>query len=119
MDGASAGLACAPPSTNQTPTVAGRSDQYQKSWHGYFDSPHYQNKLSGLAAAASARGWYAVLPFGTAPVPTETCCPVDCDVECCTSGRGSSATPEESCAVVWCVNVQCMLKHASPRPLQV
>jgi hypothetical protein len=65
---------------------------------------------------ALARGWYAVLPFGTAPVPTETCCPADCDVECCTSGRGSSATPEESCAVVLYVNVQCMLTHASPAP---
>jgi hypothetical protein len=65
---------------------------------------------------ALARGWYVVLPFVTTPMPTETCCLVDCDVECCTSGHGSLATLGESCAVVLYVNAQCMLTHASPAP---
>ena len=56
-------------------------------WHGYTESPHYQNKLTGMATTADRYGWLAVLPFGTSPIPTATCCPADCDEECCQSGH--------------------------------
>ena len=65
-------------------------------WHGFTESPHYQNKLTGMAEAAERYGWYAVIPFGTPPRPTDTCCPDDCDEECCQNGR--ALDPSNACS---------------------
>lgn len=58
------------------------------NWHGFTESPHYVNKLTGMAEAADRYGWIAVMPYGTGPEPTDTCCPDDCDEACCQSGQG-------------------------------
>lgn len=65
-------------------------------WHGYTESPHYQNQLVGLAKAAEEYGWVGVLPYGTAPVPTATCCPNWCDEACCRTGK--ALDPANACS---------------------
>ena len=62
-------------------------------WHGYSESPHYQNVLTGMAATADAFGWLAIIPFGTAPTPSESCCPTDCDQTCCQTGAIDHQNP--------------------------
>ena len=49
-----------------------------------------------MAEAAERYGWYAVIPFGTPPRPTDTCCPDDCDEECCQNGR--ALDPSNACS---------------------
>lgn len=55
-------------------------------WHGYSEGPYYQNELVGLREACQRYSWVGALPYGTAPTPTQTCCPVGCDEQCCEAG---------------------------------
>jgi poly(3-hydroxybutyrate) depolymerase len=57
-------------------------------WHGYTESPHYQNELTGMSEVAAEYGWVAAIPFGTAPVHTETCCPLGASDEDCQASHG-------------------------------
>jgi hypothetical protein len=66
-------------------------------WHGYSESPWYQNLLVGLSDQLERWRWIGVLPFGTAPLPTQTCCPlVGCDEECCKNGE--ALAPGNACS---------------------
>jgi poly(3-hydroxybutyrate) depolymerase len=69
------------------PAGGGRRVPAVIDWHGYSESPWYQNLLVGLEEKLDAYKWIGVLPFGTAPLPTATCCPLDCDEECCQRGE--------------------------------
>ena len=70
------------------PNGGGRRVPVVFDWHGYSESPWYQNLLVGLTDTLEEYTWIGVLPFGTAPLPTGTCCPlVGCDEECCHNGE--------------------------------
>ena len=65
-------------------------------WHGYSESPYYQNLLVGLEDHLRQIRWIGVLPFGTAEHPSSTCCPLSgCDEQCCRSG--ARLDPENAC----------------------
>eukprot|EP01043_Picozoa_sp_COSAG02_P060827 COSAG02_NODE_8036_length_2738_cov_6.194013_2_plen_333_part_00 len=68
------------------PSGGGRRVPGVIDWHGFSESPWYQNKLVGLEEIIYKYKWIGALPFGTAPLPTETCCPFDSDPEECRSG---------------------------------
>ena len=79
------------------PSGGGRRVPGVVDWHGYSESPWYQNELVGLEEMMDKYKWIGALPFGTAPLDTETCCPlVGCDEECCRSGGALS--PGNACS---------------------
>jgi len=54
---------------------------------GFSESPYYQVELSGIEEHLEALGWIAVVPFGTAPFGTTTCCPASATSEECEMGE--------------------------------
>merc|ERR1712086_1062893 len=55
-------------------------------WHGYSESPFYQNQLIGFEETLSEYGWIGALPFGTSLFPSPNCCPFAQSIEKCHAG---------------------------------
>jgi len=53
---------------------------------GFSESPYYQMELTALLEYLSIYQWVGVIPFGSAVVPTETCCPAGIPAAECESG---------------------------------
>ena len=78
------------------PNGGGRRVPGVIDWHGFSESPWYQNKLVGLEEIIDKYKWLGALPLGTAPLPTETCCPFGSDPEECRAG--STLDPLNPCS---------------------
>lgn len=65
-------------------------------FHGWHSNPWYYDKLSNATNFTRHFGMVLALPFGTAPVESKYCCPVD--VELCSSGNFLAADLNHACA---------------------
>ena len=54
---------------------------------GFSESPYYQVELTGIMRYLQTYKYIAAVPFGTALLPTATCCPLGASDEDCVGGK--------------------------------
>ena len=107
---------------NGLPRGGGRRVPGVIDWHGFSESPFYQNQLVGFEDILQKYRWIGALPFGTAPLPTETCCPPRLSREECEAGAAlDSLNPcsfNVSCSHIFAcrIFVNSAARHCRPAP---